>query len=250
MEIINKEDVLNLYKHKIYGLRVIENHNIFPLHYSEILAGVVGDLMGDGHLQGYPKWRIDYTSASLDELKRFEKVIFSIFKVKGKARPCTTNKFGKTFNYGVNCKFVARILNNLGVPSGSKVLKKFEIPKWILNNKVYFRGFVRRLFDCEGNVDINKNGRCIDFRMYKEESILENGILFIEQIRYYLKKYFDIGPTNIFKISVSNRRKDGKTTYQIRFKIKNKKSLLNFYKEIDFENIKKKNRLSSLVRNI
>ena len=152
MGLINKEDILLLYKDEHYVEKILEE---YPVDYSEILAGIVGDLIGDGHLQGNPKWRIDYTSNSIDELKRFEDTIFKIFKIKGKIRTCSTNKFGKTYNYGVNCKSIAIILNSLGVPS-----------------------------------------------------------------------------------------------YQVRFKIKDKISLFNFYNNISYDNKNKRDRLYSLVRNV
>jgi hypothetical protein len=44
-----------------------------------------------------------------------------LFQVKGKVRLCTSNRFGKTYNYGVNNKMLSRIFYKLGVPSGCKV---------------------------------------------------------------------------------------------------------------------------------
>lgn len=72
MILLTKRDVLKTYKSKVAGLKVLEKYDSwFPVYLSPELAGVIGDIMGDGHLQGVSKWRLDYTSKSLDELNRF-----------------------------------------------------------------------------------------------------------------------------------------------------------------------------------
>lgn len=116
------------------------------------MAGVVADLMGDGHLQGAPIWRVDFTSKSIKELKRFEKTINLLFNKKGVIRSCNSNKYGKTYNIGINCSPVSRILLLCGVPQGQKVLTNFIVPKWILSDKECFKKFCQRLFTCEGSI--------------------------------------------------------------------------------------------------
>ncbi len=155
MILLRKEDLLVFYKDKEKGLKSIEKHSDwFPLYSSACLAGIVGDLIADGHIQGDPKWRIDFTSKNLNKLNSFGNKIFRLFGIKGKIRPCTTNKWGKSFNYGINCKLLARIIHLIGVPTGNKVKKKFLIPKWILSKEEYFVEFVREIFSCDGYVDI------------------------------------------------------------------------------------------------
>ncbi len=39
-----------------------------PIFPSKELAGIVADLMGDGHIQGKPRWKFDYTSYSTKNL--------------------------------------------------------------------------------------------------------------------------------------------------------------------------------------
>jgi len=245
MEIGIKE-LLKTYKSKEAGLKALERHkSIFPIKPSSNLAGIVGDLMGDGHLQGKPYLRLDYTSKSKKELKRFEKIFFDVFKVKGKIRKCTTNKYG-TFNYGVNCKPIARALYLFGVPTGAKVLKKFLIPKWILSNKVFFASFVRRLFDCEGTIDMKS--KYIEIQMYKNTKIIEDGIDFFQEIKENLDKYFNIKSTNPFLDNARSHRKDGIKTRPVRLKIKKKDSLKNFAHYINFDTLYKKERLDFILK--
>lgn len=50
--LLNFEDVLNTYRSKEHGKKALSKYpNWFPLIASSRLAGVVADLMGDGHLQ-------------------------------------------------------------------------------------------------------------------------------------------------------------------------------------------------------
>lgn len=205
---------------------------LFPAKPSIELAGIVADLIGDGNLQGEPKWRFDFVSKDKNELNRFAKQIFELYKIKGKIRPCTTNKFGETFLYGVNCKPLARILYLSGVPYGAKVLTEFNIPSWILEDKEYFRSFINRLFYCEGTVDYS-NSPFIEIKMYKADYLIANGVDFFETIKKYLFLYFGIISNNVY-VNGKSFRKDGIITLGVRLKIKRKKEVLRFVKEIGF----------------
>ena len=98
--ILRYKDILPLYKTRGYRLKELEKYKFwFPISHSEKLAGIIADLICDGHLQGDPKWRIDYTSKSKKEIRRFSRELFYLFKIKGKIRKCNTNKFALTYNY-------------------------------------------------------------------------------------------------------------------------------------------------------
>jgi len=238
--LVNYEDLLNTYKSKPAGLLASQKYqDWFPIKKSSVLAGIIADLMGDGHLQGKPKLRLDYTSNSKEELERFNSKIYQLFNIQGKIRSCTTNNYG-TMNLGINNAILTRTLILLGVPSGAKVNKNFSIPNWILTNKNYFSRFVNRLFSCEASIDVKY--KCIDFKMHKNKDIAKEGKIFFEQIRFYLQKHFNITSTNVF-LSGENKKANGETSVGLRFKIKNKQSLINFYKYIKFDEKEKQNKL-------
>ena len=248
MALLTKKDVLKTYKSKEAGLKVLKKYNSwFPVYPSPELAGVIGDLIGDGHLQGSTKWRIDYTSKNIGELNRFGKIMFQLFGVRGKIRPCKTNKFGKTFNYGINCKPLARMLSLLGAPYGSKVLRNFSIPSWILNDRLCFRSFIRRLFSCEACVDFSKNP-AIEIKMYKRLSLLRDGLSFMREIKHYLDVYFNIKCCNPFLEGGTNKRKDSIKTKGVRLKIKGEYSLKNYYNLIGFDDKLKMYKLSCVIK--
>jgi len=241
--ILNKCDLIELYKSRDY--KYLDKYSTwFPVLASPQLAGIVADLMGDGHLQGNPKWRIDYCSKSLEELARFNEELYSLFKIKGKIRECKTNYY-KTFNLGVNNKVLARILNKIGVPSGSKVFSSFNIPKWILADKRCFSRFVNRLFSCEGSVDVNS--KCIEIKMYKSEDLMDEGIAFFQILRGNLYNYYGIETTRPFLEGRINIRKDGFKTIGIWLKIKKRDSLDRFYVYIGFDDPNKNIKLRKII---
>ena len=242
--IVTVKDVLNIYKSKIHGIDALKSHmNWFPVFSTPVLAGIVADLMCDGHLQKN-KWRFDFTSKSKVELKHFGRRVYDLFGIEGKIRPCPTNKFGTTFNYGVNCKPLSRILYLCGVPRGCKVKKEFLIPDWVMNNKECFREFIKRAFTCEGSVDVH--GRFITFEMWKSKELIGNGLKFMNQIRNGLRRYFYIKTSKVFIPNGFNIRKDGVVTKPLRFVIKSD-SVKKFYDKIEFDNKEKQNKLKLAV---
>jgi hypothetical protein len=242
--LVDFDTVLSSYSSVYHGKIALSRYkNWFPIMPSSKLAGIIADLMGDGHLQNFPKLRIDYTSKSINELNRFNNEIKSLFGVSGKIRKCKTNNYG-TMNLGINNKPLARVLKLICVPTGQKVLKDFMIPGWILENKHFFSRFINRLFCCEAHVDLSS--KCIDIKMYKSRENMKSGILFFEQIKNNLEKHFNIKSTKPF-LTKFHIRKDGKEIIGVRLKIKNMVSLQRFHKFIGFDNKEKMKRLSQII---
>jgi len=246
--LITSNDVLKLYKSNAKAKKQLYRYKSwFPLIGSKKLSGVVADLMCDGHLQGDPWWRFDYTFKLFEEKNRFENEIFSLFGIKGRARPCTTNKFSKTFNYGVNCRPLARLLCLCGVPSGNKVLTKYSIPHWILNDKENFRRFVQRFFTCEGTA-WGGTSPGIRIEVWKKISIMDNCKDMLDTISIYLDKFFKIKTTRTFTTKSQNKRKDGNITKPLRIHIKRKDSIITFHNEIGFEDKAKQKKLINIIK--
>lgn len=236
--ILSYSQFLKTYKTRGYRLKHLENYKkLFPIEASPKLAGIVADIMGDGHLQGDPKWRIDFTSKYIYELKRFEKEIKFLFSVDGKIRKCTSNRY-KTYNLAINSSPIARILFLCGVPAGQKVLIPFKIPNWVKDNKECFRIFCRRLFSCEGNINRYNDRKIPQIRMemWKVENLIKDGENFIKDMADYMKIYFNI--ESFVKVQVRrNIRNDGLITRPIRMYIFGS-SVSRFYSEIGFEGVK------------
>ena len=244
--LVTYKKILDLYTSKQAGRKaLLPVKNLLPLVPSERLAGIVGDLFSDGHLQGPNKWRLDFTSASLLELKRFEKEFYLQFGVKGKVRPCVTNKFGTTYNYGINNKPLSRILFLYGVPVGNKVLQPTKIPQWILSNAILFKRFIQRVLDCEGCVDTSD--KSIVLTVTKSTNFLEENTRFLNDIKEKLYTYYNITTTNPFLLNKINVRKNGIKTQEMRLKIKRQESIIKFHKCMKFETKSKQEKLDKIA---
>ncbi len=247
-EILIYSDFLKTYKTRGYRINHLERYkNLFPIVSSPQLAGIVADLMGDGHLQGNPIWRGDYTSKSLKELKRFGHEIHSLFHTSCKIRKCNSNTYGLTYNTGINCAPIARILMLIGVPIGQKVLKSFRIPDWIKKDKECFRRFCQRLFTCEGGI-LNETGRKprIRLEMWKSEKLIKDGVEFMNEVAQGLKRYFKIESSVIIQ-NKTNIRKDGIITRPIRLSISTG-STPKFFDRVGFEGDKQKSLKALLIK--
>jgi len=239
--ILRYSDFLETYKTRGYRLNHLQKYKkLFPIKSSPILAGLVGDLISDGHLQGNPIWRMDFTSKNIDELNSFNKRMKSLFGIDSKIRKCTSNKYSESFNLGINCAPVTRIFWKIGVPSGQKVIKSFELPVWIKSDRKCFKEFCRHLFACEGTIMHEKKRKSpqIRFEHWKSENFFKSGEVFVGNICLYLEKYFGIKTTITFPKQRGNR-KDGIVTRPIRVYMLGE-SVRIFSSEIGFSNWKQK----------
>jgi hypothetical protein len=218
----------------------------FPVKPSERLAGIIADLMGDGHIQPAPRLRFDYTSSDKKELERFGKEIFDLFGIGGKARPCRTNRYGKTYNYGVNCMALAKVLILAGTPAGAKVKQSFRIPNWILKNKKFFRRFISRLYSCEGCVD--RKSPWIGIEMWKTLDKMEDGMLFFHDIKSGLEKHFRIITSNPFTCKIKPTLPKRVETAPIRITIRRKDSVKRFFKYVGFDDKNKQFKLEQSIK--
>ncbi|MBS3107158.1 hypothetical protein J4419_05880 [Candidatus Woesearchaeota archaeon] len=242
--LISLGDVLETYRSKEAGLKALSPYaHWFPLFSSPKLAGVIADLMGDGHLQSEPKWKIDYCSKQVSELNRFENEIFTLFGVKGTMRRCSTNRY-ESYLLSVCNRPLARVLASLGVPSGQKVLKSFSLPLWIEENPKCFSRFMNRLLSCEGSVDVC--GKAIELKMAKSIDLIPQGISFFEQLREGMISHFGITPTRPFLERARCVRKDGVFTQGIRMKIKRASDLPLVQEMVGIEDPEKSRKLALL----
>jgi hypothetical protein len=136
----------------------------------------------------------------------------------------------------------ARILYLIGTPLGAKVMKRFDVPKWIKDDKELSRVYLNEAFNCEGSIWEEPNRTRIRFGMYKTREFLEAGIVFMESLKTMLLEHFDVQTTNtwISKNSETKKRKDGQPTFGVVFDI-SASSLQRFIREVG---IKKTNQVT------
>jgi hypothetical protein len=217
---------------KKFADNAIEKFNLnFPIYPNERLARIVSMLTFDGHLSKDGKVFL-FTAGKkylLNEPKLFIKREFGI---TGVYRKIPTNEYGTSYEYRVFNKPVSRILELIGVPKGNKMIVPFFVPEWVMNNGILSKAYLQTAFDCEGSVwKEGKRRLKIRFRINKSTSLIENGKVFVEEIKNMLSG-FGIGTSETWIIE-SNIRKDGTRTKGICFNILTK-NIKTFKKEIGF----------------
>jgi hypothetical protein len=229
--LVSKSDYISTYSSEFHGKKYANKYDRwFPVEKNPLLAGLIGDLTTDGHVQGYDKLRFDFTAADKDELRRFEDRLKKLFDVEGKIRENTTNPYSESFNYGVNSKPLTRILIECGVPTGNKVKTRFNVPKWILKERKYFTAYIERAFANDGSA-FSENPR-ITFELRKEESIAENLRKYMETIDEYLDTYYGISGS-VFERKEKNQRKDGDQTVGIGLNIRRRDAIKKFHQNFN-----------------
>ncbi len=214
---------------------------VIPLHKTPLLANLCGHLIGDGGLQlrknNEGHVRFYGTKEKLLKISDDYSIIFN--------KKVSLRKRQRSFDKGYMLAFadtrVVKLLSWLGVPTGDKVLKEFQVPEWIMNsNKEIKKKFLQALCDDELEGLYKEKGKPntwhgLKFKMSKAEQHLTGHIHFLNQLR---NLFLEFGiKTSEVKIAWNQPydRKDGNITYPAYFRIQNKKSnRLKFQQEISF----------------
>lgn len=213
------------------------NLTINKIEFDKDLVKLVSYLTFDGHLAEDLKC-FYLSSKNKHTLLDFKEIVHRTFKINGRIEEGMG--FGESYKYRVFNKDACKFLEKIGVPKGSKVLKNFLIPKWIVEDKEFSGEYLRIAFDCEGSIWFENKPK-IRFGVCKSEQLIENGLIFLEQMKMMLKT-FEINSTETWLIK-GNQRRDGNKTKGLYFKIK-QDSIKSFANEVGFNDIFKNQRLS------
>ena len=231
MVVVSRKDYINTYKSSYYGEKYAKKYSEwFPVNKSPELAALIGDLTTDGHVQGPDKFRFDFTSKSKKKLKSFEKRLENLFGVTGSIRENRNNPYSESYNYGVNCKPLTRVLIESGAPVGCKVKTCFNVPRWIQNDKKCFSAYIERAFANDGSA-FSGNPR-ITYELRKEQSISENLREYMNTINSLLIQYYGISGS-VFERSKINEREDGDKTVGIGLNIRERDAIKKFHKNFN-----------------
>ncbi len=120
-----------------------------PLERNGELAELIGVLLGDGHIQKFPRTErllIFSNSNNPGFIKRYKVLVENLF-----------NK--KTYVYqqaGQNCTRISlyqkSISERLQVPTGARGSLSIRVPEWILENRDYTVRYLRGLYEAEGSL--------------------------------------------------------------------------------------------------
>lgn len=195
-----------------------------------ILVRIVAYLTFDGHLNGKLK-ECQFASNSQKVIEGIKEDIYKKFNIRP-SKIEMGNGYGKNV---LKCRYfnknLCKFLYSTGVPKGDKVVTKFNIPMWIKNDKNFAKEYLKIAFLCEGcKSKKSKNTEEIQINLHKAEELLQDGLKYMKSLQRLLKK-FDIDSTKIWLIQGNKRKRDGKTTKGMRFKIK-ANSFNNFINQI------------------
>jgi hypothetical protein len=271
--IINTFDNYKLSIKAGYGksgmLRTISNVKKWsPLYPSNELAWLVGALIGDGTLlvrkhivkQGKNAGKsvtysyTDYYDQNPEIQQKFSNIVNSLFGITPELthRDHSKNsyKFGdKEDNvFFIRNSAISRTLLCCGVPEGEKVLRPFTVPEWILNTEHASEikaSFLQGIMDAEGTVK-RKYPYTISFEMWKSVKYRKNHLKFMEHIKNMFNE-FGVLTGKLYERPPKIHRKDNIPTFGVALYIIRKKSILNFYRNINFSNPNKNNILERNV---
>lgn len=235
LSVLANLSISEIEKH-IIGVRTSKKRSFvsvrLPISPSPEMATLVGHGMGDGSLS---QRQFSFSNIEKDLI---DEVIFCVKKVfSSDVKPRVVRR-----NSCIEVEFpkwVGRMMEIAGVPSGKKVFTSFDVPNWIISgDKDIKRAFIRALFDDEGWIKVKKNkrtksvARMIGINMAKTEHLLPSHFRFLNNVRKMLIE-FGINPQKVVKM--------GKTKNGISagFIISNKTNLKIFLESIGFTCLKK-----------
>lgn len=202
---------------KLVNVKILD----FPKEVFKIdkdMAAIASYLTFDGHLYKDLKGFM-YSSKNIKDLKEFEKIIKRKFGNLREIYHLNSGRGGIAHKVYFFNKTISEELFKLGVPKGDKSIQKFNVPVCISSSKELSREYLKIAFFCEGSFkeEAGRTPRII-FTQSKWEDILDSGLKFMNTLRMMLKK-FDINTKECFITSKRIRKRDGKITRDIRFRV-------------------------------
>jgi|SRR3989338_270488 len=123
-----------------------------PLQKNKSLAFLMGLVLGDGNIHKFPRTeclRITLAQKYPGLVSYTEKIVGEVFNKSPRVSKVN----------GVACYIIVLYQNNissrLGVPTGNRGQIDFQIPGWILRNKLFLINFIRGLFEAEGSLSVH-----------------------------------------------------------------------------------------------
>ena len=258
--LVTREDFLNTYRQKKSGEKAIAiYHHLFPLYPSHLLAGLVADLLTDGHLQVRRQYKhslhyslINFCSKDDKEISFFDRRLYTLFRVRGKLYSHSRVGYKCSSKmYFLSHSTIVRLLNLAGVVSGNKTLAHYEVPSWIMNGSDSIKkSFLRRSFTCEGYIgpkDKKRTSWHIRYWMYKTASLSWSAEEYLNSLKSLLLD-FGIRASMVYLDESYVRKSDSLTMYGLSFSICDKASILKFRNSIGFDLDYKQSRLEEATQ--
>lgn len=202
----------------------------FPIpEYSVKLAEFIGIMLGDG---GVSSGQISITlgySTDKDYIHYVIDLISILFNAKASIFYPSDKDAAKIRVSGVN---LVKVLKQLGLVEGNKIVQQIDIPQWIFKEESYMRACIRGLVDTDG---------CVHRKVRRKSELIEYrsvGVTFCSASIPLQKSVINIFKLLNFRVSIS-----GRTIY-----LCGKEQVTRYVKEIGFSNPKHHNRYKKFLR--
>ena len=150
------------------------------------LAELIGVVLGDGHLQKFPRTErllIFSNTNNQGFVKRYAHLVEKIFNKK----PYVYKQTGQ------NCTRISlyqkAISERLGVPCGARKYLEIKVPRWILAKDEYVVRYLRGLYEAEGSASFHPGTSTHKFNFSNlNQSMLENVYTLMTGLGFYLSR--------------------------------------------------------------
>jgi len=173
----------------------LKERNLLPLRIDNpnmaLIAKILGATFGDGgifaNLNG-----IFLSSSEKPAVEEFGKDLEKVFgeSVVKNSLLREGGEYGHSWNLVNTNRKVIRFFQAIGTPIGTKTIIRFEVPSWVMNNKILSDKFFGAYFGSElGTPSISKSGNhltSLDVGLTCNKDNKENRINFLNQVREYL----------------------------------------------------------------
>ncbi len=124
-----------------------------PFRHSGNLAFLVGLVLGDGHVDKFPRTEQLKITLGTDKPLLWKYTVKILEKVFVKKPHTLLRKRSACVDLQIYQKEISK---RLGIPSGNRGRIRIEIPKWILQNRISLIRCLRGLYEAEGSFCIHK----------------------------------------------------------------------------------------------
>uniref|UniRef100_A0A7C3UB79 DNA-directed RNA polymerase subunit Rpo1N n=1 Tax=Geoglobus ahangari TaxID=113653 RepID=A0A7C3UB79_9EURY len=223
--VVTKEDIIRIAGNSKVNkvLKELKERKLIPLKLSDpritAIARIVGHIFGDGSLILGRNSKAVFR-AKLEDLEEISNDVRMLgytgsVKVHKSSNTITRGNCdvlkisGKGYSFEVRKKSFCLLLKALGCPDGDKAKKAYSVPEWIKKAPLYVKKeFLASYFGSELTKPIvrSKCNKELVFKVSKVESILKDGMKFVEDLREILSEF---GIKTTIRITDGNIRRDG-----------------------------------------
>ena len=258
--VVTEEDIIKVAENSRVNkaLRELKERKLIPLKLSDpritAIARIVGHIFGDGSLILGRNSRAVFR-ARLEDLEEIANDVRMLgYEPSGVRVHETSNTITrangdvlKIYSFEVRKKSFCLLLKALGCPDGDKAKKAYGVPEWIKKAPLHVKKeFLASYFGSELTKPIirskcNKLFKELVFKVSKIESVLKDGMKFVEDLREILSEF---GIKTSLRITEGNIRKDGSKTKVIVVSINSHKE---FFGKIGYAYNRKAEELARLA---